>query len=143
MFSTCESGKNVSFSQLREEHFWDFVGIPFQAPWLYVTYTTVCKDDVAMSATLCLSTIEQVVEMSRWQNIKVNFVDLVSPGHWNGTDRWKMEPLQEVWIHPCIDDPELYEYEYKLLDGSSYMGSAQLRPDEKLLRKTMIFQVEV
>lgn len=53
----------------------------------------------------------------------VGFVELLSPAHMNGNDRWTLEPLQKLWrcVEPSGDQ---FEWLYEVRDGREYCQSA-------------------
>jgi len=38
----------------------------------------------------------------------------------NGSARWKMEPLKEIWVRVKVDSLDQYEYVYVLENGEEY-----------------------
>lgn len=52
--------------------------------------------------TIILSRVSQLIDIAKRGDVKIKFVDLVSPGQMNGSERWKMEPLREIWL--CTGD---------------------------------------
>jgi len=102
MFETYDTARLPSFFAKDGEYLWSYVGIHLQYAWFQVTYRITVEDAVDISETLFLSHVEQLMEITKRDNIKIEFVDLVSPGYMNGSKRWKMEPLREIWL--CASD---------------------------------------
>ena len=71
--------------------------------------------------------------------VKVVSVLVVTPGHLNGSGRWKMEPLQAVWMaqEPSVEGPPTGEM-YETDEGVKYTRYGT--PSEKLKNPVLRFR---
>jgi hypothetical protein len=82
---------------LNGERAWSVVFKPICLPWFYMTYLIDHRDDDT-SQTVLVSSTEQLLAFPLEDgDFSVLEIQLVSPGWINGTGRWKMEPLTEIW----------------------------------------------
>ncbi len=106
MFKTDASNK-IDLISNDVEYGWEHVSLFFQHYWLYVTYEILDKNNADRAKneipteTVIFWRIRHLIELSKASSVKIKFVDLGSPGYMNGSERWKMEPLREIWL--CAD----------------------------------------
>ena len=76
---------------------WSYVEHGLQLPWFYVRLAHH-EDGMRMNRMLMLSNVEMLQSLlsQRTQSSWVEDVQLVSPGYFNKTGRWLMEPLLEL-----------------------------------------------
>lgn len=85
MFETPESAR-LSFSRANAgdffygEHLWSYVRINASRTWFHVTFKITAEDDREISETLLLSSINELLKLKQIDQIKIEFVNLVSPG---------------------------------------------------------------
>lgn len=139
MFETNEAARLPSFFANDGEYLWSHIGIHLQHAWLQVSYRITVENDQDISETILLSHVDQLIEMQNRDNIKIAFVDLVSPGYVNGSDRWKMEPLREIWL--CASDkwPNQQEYVFLLESGARYKGLGAASSENEFHEDRLIF----
>jgi hypothetical protein len=142
MFETHETARLPSFSANDGEYLWSHVGIHLQHAWFQVTYRIRIEDDFDISETLLLSDANQLIELTKRVNIKITFVDLVSPGYINGSDRWRMDPLREIWL--CASDkwPNQQEHVFVLANGTQYRGIWAASSEDEFHEDRLIFSTD-
>lgn len=121
MFETHDNGKRKTFFAIPGEHHWDYVCVSVPMPWFHVTCTISNHEGISLSLSFMLSNLEQLLEITQRHDVKIAFVDLVSPGHMNDAGRWKMEPLKEIWMRTDARYPDQHGHEYILENGKSYL----------------------
>lgn len=141
MFETHESGRKFSFFAKQGELNWDFVIIPLSIAWFYATCRIANREGITNTVTFCFSDIIQLKNIHHEKNIKLEFVDLVSPSYMNGSDRWKMEPLSEIWLQTSHEYPDQYEYVYVLQNGNFYTDKLAPQPEDSRPTKQKIFEI--
>lgn len=119
MFETHDSAKLPFFANIGE-HYWSYVGIHFQHAWLHATYINTSEEDCSVTETIILSRVSQLIELSKREHTTITFVDLASPGYMNGSTRWKMEPLHEIWLCASHDHPNQQAHVFLLENGMRY-----------------------
>ena len=124
------------------ERAWWYVKLRLHIQWFHLVCEYTYEDGVQSSDMLFLDQIEHLLELNSIQTIKILQADLVSPGHLNGSDRWKMEPLSEIWVgyEPEIECGQ-EAYIYVLENGSQYVYSALGTKEQDLLNKSKIFML--
>jgi hypothetical protein len=105
-----------------------------------VTCSFIGEEGTKHTNTFCFSEASQLQNISLEKNIKLKFVDLVSPYYMNGTERWKMEPLSEIWLQANQEYPDNFEYVYLLKNGVSYTNNLAPRPSDYTV-KQKIFEI--
>lgn len=140
MFQTYDINKlNSPFCNDRE-HVWDLVSFILDQPWFHVTFLVTGDHAEEFERSVMLKELHQIIELSQRNDLKLRFVDVVSPGFVNGSGRWKMEPLKEVWL--CKQEDDLNEYRYDhvfiLESGEKYCCLAT-PPEDKNCKNVLIF----
>ena len=117
MFETHESAR-VPFRLVMEPagtQLWRFVQRRLHIPFLHVTFSRPEYD--GCQSIILLEEPSDLVEFSEIDGISLGDVDLVTPGYVNGSDRWKMGALKEIWVS---EREAAAEYVYILDDGTRY-----------------------
>lgn len=140
MFETKDTARLPCFIANEGEHLWSWVGIILQYAWFQVTYKITADDDLDFTETMFLSQVSQLVEMTTLDNVSIEFVDLVSPGYMNGSERWKMEPLSEIWLCASDEWPNQQEYVFLLESGSRYQGIGVASTENDFHEDRLIFR---
>lgn len=106
MFITNQAFKSP-ISQLLgnpDEQYWAAAELALCHPWFLVTFRhtqeTDATDTLEITRTILLSNVTDVEHWAHQEqggSMQLESVLLVSPGHLNGTDGWRMEPLSAVW----------------------------------------------
>jgi hypothetical protein len=139
MFETNDEGKLPLFSS-DGRHLWSFVGIRLQNPWLHVQYAVFEESGEWLTRTVFLSDIGNLLEISRLDNVKLQYVDLVSPDHVNGAERWKMEPLQQILRRQIEEEQSWLGYVFVLESGAQYTYPS-FPPEDAKCVSHLIFQI--
>lgn len=140
MFETHENGRRKTYFSLPNEYHWDYVGIALNNPWILVAYSINSDEGYSISQSIILSDVRQLIEMASREEVEIQFVDIVSPGHINKTGRWKMEPLKEIWLRVNAEYKDQYEHVFILEDGNSRIEMAA-PPENKSLTEEKIFSL--
>ena len=101
---------------------------------LFKTWYLICfsqwesdaPDAVSIQRTLLVDSLESVEHMTQSSStglLKVNSVQVVTPGHINGTDDWKMAVLDSVVSAEDPSDPEQIFDILVTSDGARYVDS--------------------
>jgi len=108
------------FSDANVQH-WRFAELPVCCHWFFVG-VGYDQDGEGISSTLLITSTPEFERIltARREGVWVEGVMLVSPGHMNGSGRWKMERLEE--LRESIDDRDGFQhYVYVLEGGHSYI----------------------
>jgi hypothetical protein len=107
-------------------------------PWFHVTYD-VLRDGESWAHVMLCDRVEQLTEFCRPSpdGICVQEVQLISPSWLNGTDRWKMERLAELW--QCSDRTQVGRANIFVMEDGSRYSEASVKltseePGEMVLR---------
>ena len=120
MFATHETARLPNLLASKGVNQWSFVAVMLNHYWLHITYVVDHGEDGRFTETLMSSSISQLLELTEQANLEVIFVDLVSPDYMNGTERWKMEALREIWLCSSDKFPKQKVYVFQLESGVRY-----------------------
>ena len=139
MFDTHDADR-LSYLTVPGEYIWGYVGVYFHAPWFFVTCLNTGDEKISFHQTFMLSDVKQLLEISRRKGIEIEFVDLVSPNYMNGTNRWKMEPLKEIWL--CVSEEEQGRSDHVfVLEGSVRYSDSAVSLEENASTKQLLFKI--
>ncbi len=103
-------------------HLWRSIEHGLHQPWFYVTLAKLTKDgkyrDMLMLSDVV--SLEGLV-FSRSELVKVEEIQLVSPGYFNKSGSWLMEPLLSISKGKFVSG-DCY-YVYRVLGGGCYISS--------------------
>lgn len=122
------------------ERAWWFVKNSLHMRWFHLVCESTYKDDYRSSNMFFLTQIDHLLDVVEDKTVKILQVDLVTPKHMNEGERWKMEPLSEIWVGyepECEHQQEAHIYVTS--DGTRYLDSALSEREEELLNKKLIF----
>ncbi len=139
MFETDDTARLSLFSGFGG-HLWSYVRTHLQIPWLHVTCLVTDDGGDAFTQTFMLSDVIQLLEISRREDITLESVDLVSPKHVNGTSRWRMEPLRQIWRRAIGENGGWRGYVFVLESGTRYCY-AGASPEDGVSAAELIFQI--
>lgn len=124
MFATYESDKLDPIFAKHGETTWRSVSVFHNSPWFHATCTWVNASNDICTRTFMLAHAEQLIDLANIPEIKIRAVDIVSPSYMNDSNRWKMEPIKEIWL--CADKayPDQFEHQFVLESGQRYSHSA-------------------
>jgi hypothetical protein len=116
MFLTIEGAQLIFPPELKREHInqWHYIWHELSFRWFHIEYDVYWDDEDPVRQVMLTGELDQLVGISEVPNIKSRNVNLVSPGHTNGTNAWKMEQLVAVWSEEGRG--EFFE----LADGTRY-----------------------
>lgn len=124
------------------ERLWQYVALRLHMPWFYVIYKTTAASQIRSSSILFLQHPEQLIDLQQQAGIKIEQVELVSPGYMNGEGHWKMEPLREIW--KGLEPGAPYEHEiliYVLDNGDRYANSSVHFNECDLIDHQLVFKI--
>ena len=107
MFITTSAFRSPLSDLLRDptEQYWVAAELALQHPWFLVTFrhSELNEDGNAFEAnrTMLLSNVRDVENLAQQETggtLHFESAYVITPGHLNGTDGWKMEPLNAVWM---------------------------------------------
>lgn len=138
MFETNDSAEISVPSAFSEPgmRVWTHVKYTLHMPWFHV----VCRfryedneEEYALHQMMFFTRVEQLLQLQQERpQIQMVEIDLVSPGHMNGTDRWKLEPLAEIWEGTEPEAENQLAYVYVLEDGTRYFYSGLCHHENEL-----------
>lgn len=128
------------------EQYWVAAELALRHPWFLVTlrHTEALDDeDAVITRTMLLSNVKDVERLAHPETdgpMQFESVFVITPGHLNGTEEWKMEPLNAVWVaeEPSATSQVVEIYETK--GGVKYARSMLETPIEELLNETLRFR---
>ncbi|CAI8882291.1 Imm63 domain-containing protein [Pseudomonas sp. IT-P294] len=122
MFETYEAARIPAspFIQ-RDTSRWAFVMLSANDRWFYVTLNCVqngetdeiCQQQYLIPSMLCLLGLIR----SDTADTYVASIQLVSPSWMNGSDEWRMQPIQQIM---CLPSHASERYCYQLKNGDLY-----------------------
>lgn len=140
MFQTYDINKQHSPFCREGEYVWDLVSFILNQPWFHVTFLVTGDHGDEFERSVMLKEVHQIVELSQRNDLKLRFADVVSPGFVNGSGRWKMEPLKEVWLSKLEDDQnENRYYHVFILESGEKYSSIATPPEDKNCKNVLIF----
>ncbi len=84
-----------------------------------------------------ISDVEALTQLDVASPLQLDSVFIVTPGHFNGTSQWKMEPLRAVWR---AEEPsalgQLADI-YETAEGVTYADSMLATPLKRLRKKVL------
>ncbi|WP_433588734.1 hypothetical protein [Pseudomonas koreensis] len=102
-------------------HLWRFIEHGLHQPWFYVTLAKLTKDgkyrDMLMLSDVV--SLESLV-FSQSEFVNVEKIQLVSPGYFNNSGSWLMEPLLSISKGEFISG-DCY-YIYRVFGGGGYIS---------------------
>lgn len=124
MFCTSPDGEinRLPLFESDDEYWWSYVRLPLFTPYFMI----VCSESNSESSqTLFLQTIRQLAQVLSDTSIEMNTVQLVSPGHMNGTGAWQIDVLERVFqgLEVNEKDHKQYAYVYAVASGGRYLES--------------------
>lgn len=119
MFETYEESR-LKIPLVSGRLLWGDVSVPLQNPWFHVQYALTDESEDRFSRTIFLSTVDQLLDISKLENVHLEYVDMVSPEHVNGADRWRMEPLHQIWRLQIEENQSWHGYTFVLENGIRY-----------------------
>lgn len=99
-----------------------------------MTYTEEAEPCV-LRENMFLTQVQQLLELQQVPHIEILETYLVSPGILNGTERWKLEPLAEIWEGVEPEAENHVAYVYVLTSGVRYVNSALVSSENELLNR--------
>jgi hypothetical protein len=123
-------------------HWWA-AELALERPWFLVSISqpdSIDDDSFRVSRTMLMSNISDVEALTKLDvasRLQLDSVFIVTPGHFNGTSQWKMEPLRAVWR---AEEPsalgQLADI-YETAEGVTYADSMLATPLRRLRKKVL------
>ncbi len=140
MFITHATSKSAISGLFGESSFerWHDVELALDVPWFLVSFRHVEIDDdgvFEVGRTLLFTSLEAVENLVRRSNdgvIKFDSVQVITPGHVNGSSDWKMDPLRVVWSAKEPNTEGQTADVFETIEGSRYAHSMLGTPIERL-----------
>jgi len=122
---------------------WRAAELALQRPWFLVSVSqpdSNDKDSFRASRTMLVSSITDVEGLAQTEvpnHLQLDSVFIVTPGHFNGTNQWKMEPLRAVW--KAEEPSQLGQLAdiYETAEGLTYADSMLATPVKRLRKKIL------
>lgn len=86
-----------------DENVWTATELVLQQTWFLAYFEqseTLEEDEFACARTMLFaefSGVEQLIGLAPESGIRLKSVHILTPGHVNGTDNWKMDQIGAVW----------------------------------------------
>jgi hypothetical protein len=149
MFITRDAYKSpVSALFLRNgEAGWSATELVLQQTWFLVQlqeFDAVDESEFSCCRTVLLfdfQSVEQFILSNQEGKVRLKSVHIVTPGHVNGSDSWKMDQLRAVWqgIEP-IDEFEVPMDIFETVTGEKYTASFTGLSTKELASDTLKFE---
>jgi len=137
MFETIDAAEmNMPVGLLGEgQRMWEFVNYRLHMHWFYMLYHTEFDEDSESSDFALFTNEEQIAKMASFSHVKIIDLYIVSPGYLNGSDRWKMEKIKEIWTSKNKNHESSLEGKiYVLQDNSEYKHPVYTSENEDLIK---------
>ncbi len=150
MFVTNEACKSTfpRFFAAPDELYWTAAKLALHVPWFLVRFSQTEETDggenIAFHETVMLTDVRDVaglVQSCADGVLKSAAAYVITPGHVNGTNDWKMESLKAVWLANEPDTPTRKVTIFETIEGSRYGMSSLETPLEALCNWTLSFRV--
>lgn len=150
MFVTNEACKATfpRFFAAPDELYWTAAKLALHVPWFLVRFSQTEETDggenIEFHETVMLTDVRDVACLvhSRAEGVlKSATAYVITPGHVNGTNDWKMESLKAVWMASEPNTPERAVMILETLEGLRYGMSSVETPLEALCNWTLSFRV--
>lgn len=123
---------------------WKTAELAFHRLWFLVSLSQfeppIDGDSFGLNRTMLISKIADVEELAQMEattnQLQLDSVMIVTPGHVNGTNRWKMEPLRAVWRAEEPSAPGQVDV-YETAEGVMYVDSGLDIPPKRLRKKIL------
>ena len=123
---------------------WKAAELALQRPWFLVSISqpdSIDDDSFRVSRTMLVSNIadvEGLAQMGGANQLQLDSVFIVTPGHFNGTSQWKMEPLRAVWRAEEPSEFGQLADIYETAEGVTYVDSMLDTPVRRLREKILL-----
>ena len=127
------------------ERVWHIVQLRLHVPWFYLVYQVTHSDGIKISSMIFITDIEQVIDLMSDTAIDLLEAYLVSPGHLNKKDCWKMEKLKAVWSATHKNESSMensYATIYVLHNNSEYVYNDTESDSEMFTKDELILNLE-
>ncbi len=150
MFITRDAYKSrtAAFLLGEGEAGWSVTELALKQTWFLVELEDF--DEVNDPAFPCIQTlllfdfksVEHFILTNTKRSRRLKCVHIVTPGHVNGSDGWKMDQLRAVWqgrdaVNDCASRMDIFE----TMCGKKYPASCSSLPVEDLLSDTLKFDL--
>ena len=124
------------------ECWWSYVKLPLFVPYFQLVCGSRCEPTGSLQ-TFFFPSIDQVLSILGDPNVDVTAVQLVSPGHMNGTGNWQIDELSTVYrgFESQSEEFKKYAFLYVVADGSRYLESCVASTESELSSLEMICDV--
>lgn len=122
---------------------WRAAELALQRPWFLVSIShpdSVEDDSFRVRRTMLMSNISDVEALTQddaASQLQLESVFIVTPGHFNGTGQWRMEPLRTVWRAEEPSGPGQLADIYETAEGVTYADSMLATPVKRLRKKVL------
>jgi len=126
------------------ERLWSYVVTRLHQPWIHVVYSQTYVNDgdiYTLREMAFLSEPEQLDLLRFTPRLKIIAVDLMTPGYMNGSGRWQLETISEVWRGEVPKIKGEVAYIYVLKDGRRYVEQAFNVTEDELLDKQRVLKI--
>lgn len=146
MFETHDHAEIPLRPEFRDagERLWAYVRTRLHVPWLHVVYGQTHVEDgetYTLRETVFLSEPEQMESLQQTPDLRIIAVDLMTPGHMNGSGRWQLEPLSEIWQGTVPNMEGHVAHVYVLKDRRRYVEQAFDATEDELLDKRCVLEL--
>jgi hypothetical protein len=129
----------------KAETYWRAVELSLFTPWFMVSFRqseSDVDDGFEVGRTLLLSDVlsaDQFFAQDHGPRIKIDSVQIVTPGHMNGSDHWKMDTLRAAWSAQEPGEEGQTADLYETCDGKWYAHSMLGTPIKDLKSRSIRF----
>jgi len=122
------------FKTDQTELVWKSVRMNLLSPYFHVLICPRSQEEGLCGFTTLLSDIQHLQLASCQAEVVIEEVQLVSPGHMNGSGRWRMDRLDSIHIGSETSDGAHWQlaYVYVLSNGERYLDSALAESENEL-----------
>lgn len=128
---------------------WKAAELVLQQTWFLVNFEQVDnseEDGFAHERTMLFTdfqSVEQLIDVSPEEGIHLRSVHILTPGHVNGTNSWKMDRLGAVWLGKEPTSEYIPMNIFETTAGDKYSASFVGLPAEELQIESLKFSFEV
>ena len=125
------------------EAVWRNVWLRLFTPYFHVLMSPRNTDADQCSFTVLTTDVRQLQLAADNPDAKIEDVQLVSPGHLNGTGHWRMDGLASIHagIEAIEDDQQQYALVYVLRNGSRLLDASVATAEHELEKSRAVFVV--
>lgn len=118
---------------------WSYVRFRLHMPWFHVMYRFEIGEGETISHMIFLSQVDLLLQMAQDEDLEIEEVKFVMPGHMSGKTGWTMESLAEIWRGVEPETEGQTAHAYVMSNGARYLSAGVCDSEAELQNKELIY----